>query len=641
MTSGAAIIGGSLYSIAQVGGFVRIPLGFQDLFGVVTDVGASAAPPTEELPSANWLRVELIGEAIGAAFERGIGRHPNVNDEVHIVTEVDLARIYGSPGEGQVAIGRLSSAESVEVRVDINRLVTRHSAVLGSTGSGKSTTVTSLVRSIVGGGDVGAYPSARILMLDIHGEYGEALKDVATVFRIGSTPGEQELIIPYWALESKGLLDFLTGGLTDDKALHFYDRIVELKRASLQNGNFPGVSPESLTVDTPIPYSLQQLWYDLMDVELRTFQGPNRDQPALEEAGDPESLTPPRYKPHAMGSAGPFLNTAAPGVRRQLIALRSRLMDRQYDFMLHPGDFEPALDGTTEADLPSLLSGWLGHEKPVTVLDLSGIPSAVLMRLVGSILKVIYEALFWSRDKSEGGRSRPLLVVMEEAHRYLSSESDNTAREVTQRIVKEGRKYGIGTMIVSQRPSEVDDTILSQCGTFFALRMSNLRDRSSVQGTLPENLASMLEMLPVLRTGESIITGEAASLPLRCRIALPKEEHRPRSADPEVAVQWALERRSESYDRVVASWRAQSPLATIQDVDIVRMPIQDGDSSSNIAAIGYDAASETLEVEFRSGGVYQYYNVPEPVYDAFRTASSAGQFLAYQIKDVFPYSRVS
>jgi DNA helicase HerA-like ATPase len=127
-------------------------------------------------------------------------------------------------------------------------------------------------------------------------------------------------------------------------------------------------------------------------------------------------------------------------------------------------------------------------------------------------------------------------------------------------------------MIVSQRPSEVDDTILSQCGTFFALRMSNSRDRERVQGTLPENLASMLDMLPVLRTGEAIVTGEAATLPLRCRVTLPEEQHRPQSADPEVAQQWALSRRSENYDRVVASWRAQSPLATIRDVRIIRTP---------------------------------------------------------------------
>ncbi len=579
LTSGSAIIGGSLYTIAQVGSLVRIPLGFQDLFGIVTEAGANAAPVEEEITSANWLRVQLVGESIGSAFERGISQHPNVNDEVHIVTEKDLARIYGcSTDPGHVAIGRLSSAENVLVRVDISKILTRHSSILGATGSGKSTTVASLIRSIVAGEKPSMYPSARILMLDIHGEYGEALSDVASVFRVGSTRGEEELRIPYWALEPRELLDFLTGGLSDDKGMHFYDKIIALKEDSLGKREYPGASLQSLTIDTPIPFSLKKLWYDMIDLELKTLEGESRDVPALEESGDPESMVPPRYKPHAMGAKGPFINTNAPGVRRQLLTLRSRMMDRQYDFLLHPDGYEPDLEGDTELDLPSLLESWLGHGKPVTVLDLSGIPSPVLIRLVGSILKIIYEALFWSRDKSEGGRSRPLLVVMEEAHRYLTSDSSNTAREVTQRIVKEGRKYGIGAMIVSQRPSEVDETILSQCGTFFAMRMSNSRDRAHIQGTLPDNINSVMDMLPVLRTGEAIVTGEAATLPLRCRITLPKISQRPQSADPEVAEQWGLSKRIESYERVVASWRAQSPLARISKVEIPRTTVKNADA---------------------------------------------------------------
>ena len=127
---------------------------------------------------------------------------------------------------------------------------------------------------------------------------------------------------------------------------------------------------------------------------------------------------------------------------------------------------------------------------------------------------------------------------------------------MAQRIVKEGRKYGIGAMIVSQRPHEIDDTILSQCGTFIALRLSNPTDRESVKGTLPDNLATLMDMLPVLRTGEAIITGEAARLPMRCRVTFPGEDFCPDSRDPKVAYQWTLPRRPESYDRVVASWRA-------------------------------------------------------------------------------------
>ena len=276
-----------------------------------------------------------------------------------------------------------------------------------------------------------------------------------------------------------------------------------------------------------------------------------------------------------MGSAGPFINQQAVGIRRQLNLLRSRLLDRRYEFLLQPGPWETNLEGRPKKDLDELLRRWLGGDKPITILDLSGVPSNVLERLVGSILKVIYEALFWSREKAEGGIERPLLIVMEEAHRYLADKSGGTASEIVQRIAKEGRKYGVGAMVVSQRPSEVNETVLSQCGTFFAMRLSNPDDRARVRGTLPDGLVGLLDVLPILRTGEAIVTGEAAKLPMRCRVTLPDREHRPRSEDPEVSEKWWLNRREEGYGRVVASWRAQSPFRVTEDLQIERVPVED------------------------------------------------------------------
>ena len=148
---------------------------------------------------------------------------------------------------------------------------------------------------------------------------------------------------------------------------------------------------------------------------------------------------------------------------------------------------------------------------------------------------------------------------MEEAHRYLAKGSTGLAREMAQRIVKEGRKFGIGAMIVSQRPSEVDETVLSQCGTFVALRLSNATDRSRVQSTLPDSLTGIAESLPVLRTGEAIITGEAAKLPIRCRVTLPPEGKRPRSEDPKVAQRWSKPPAFGDYTRLAGVWRAQDP----------------------------------------------------------------------------------
>ena len=578
VASGLSIVSGQTYKVGQVGSFVRIPQGYQELFGVVSEVGAKAAPENVDLSNdtGRWLKVELVGEILGGNFERGISQYPNIRDSVHLAVEAHLQRIYDVQGRGHITIGEISSSESISARIALNELVTRHSAVLGSTGSGKSTTIASLLRAITtGAGGSSPYTSARVLMLDVHGEYSKPLADVARVFSVEPQKNEERLFIPYWALDSGDLIDFLTGGLEGNRETAFTDKIFQLKLAAHESIGFPGVDPTSITVDTPLPFSLNQLWYDLIDFEIMTFEGPERNQPTRQEHGDPETLKPPKYKPHAMGAAGPFLNQSALGIQRPLNLLRSRLLDRRYNFLLHPGPWEPNLNGATQKDLDELLRGWLGSEKPITILDLSGVPSSVLERLVGSILKIVYEALYWSREKTEGGVVRPLLVVMEEAHRYLAEKSDGLASTVAQRIAKEGRKYGVGAMIISQRPSEVNETILSQCGTFIAMRLSNPSDRARVQGTLPDGLVGLLDVLPILRTGEAIITGEAAKLPMRCRVALPTETYRPRSEDPEVSKEWRLARRAEGYDRVVASWRAQQPLAVVKDLGIQRVPVED------------------------------------------------------------------
>ena len=317
LSSGLAMIDGHTYRVGQVGSFVRIPLGYQDLYGVVAEIGAAAAPQSVAVADVDgqdtgrWMRVELAGEATGDHFERGLSQHPNVDDAVHLVTQKDLRRIYGGAEEDQIEIGTLSSAENIVVRLSLDALVTRHSAIVGSTGSGKSTTVASLLRSIVRTAENVAASGARILLLDVHGEYSAALGDLAKTFSASPSPGEEPLFVPYWALEADELLDFVAGGLSDNHLIAFTDKIQELKEIRLGAGALPGSDPQSLTVDSPVPFSLKKLWYDLIDFETATFTGPQRDQPALEVAGDPATLTPPHYKPHAMGAAGPFLNQAA------------------------------------------------------------------------------------------------------------------------------------------------------------------------------------------------------------------------------------------------------------------------------------------------------------------------------------------
>ncbi|HEU5406257.1 MAG TPA: ATP-binding protein, partial [Nitrospira sp.] len=525
-----------------------------------------------------WLKVQLIGESQRAGiFSRGISQYPIIGDQAHLVTEEDLSRIYGKADTPSlVRVGSLASAESIPALIDIDKIVTRHCAVVGTTGAGKSTTVTSLLVSLT---DPKRYPSARIIIFDIHGEYHAALKDRATIFRVNAdlANGEQPLFIPYWALSFDELLRITPfRGIADADRAALVEKVKSLKLASLQTQARPGVTPDTMTVDTPIPFSIQRLWYELhrLVCSTHTAQGANQseateaienDTGGVPQLGDIMQVTPPKYRPITQGGPNRVYLSAAPlNIRRHILALESLLRDTRYNFLFRPGEWCPNPDGQTSKDLDALLRSWVGGERSITILDLSGIPVSILIDLVGVLIRLLFDALFWSRYAPEGGRARPLLFVLEEAHAYLNTANEGTASIAARRIVKEGRKYGLGAMIVSQRPAEIDTTILSQCGTMFAMRLANAHDRSQVMGTVSDNLEGLFSMLPTLRTGETVIVGEAVRLPLRALIDPPTKNRRPDSHDPLVydpkfEAGWNRPKQEEDYARVLKLWRSENP----------------------------------------------------------------------------------
>lgn len=579
--SGLIFINGHGYRIGQIGSFIRIPLGYDNLYGIVSQVGAGAIPEnvrTEDVQGRRWMTVQIVGESHSKGdFERGVSQYPTVGDQVHIVTEDDLERIYGSKDTpNYVNIGSIASSESIPALINIDRLLTRHSAIVGSTGSGKSTTVSSILSSI---SDKNLYPSARIIVLDIHGEYAKALRDRATVFRVApnETLGEQALHIPYWAMNYDELMSVTFGSLGDVERGALLERISDLKLSSITSYPKNGVTPFNLTVDTPVPFSIHKLWFDThclvnsthtvaggQTVATQAFVLDATGNP--EQPGDPMGVIPPRYKPHTLASGGEkiYLSSSPLNIRRPLENLASKLRDPRFNFLFLPGKWTPDIDGKVEKDIDSLLSQWIGGDKSISILDLSGIPVSILTSLIGALLRIIYDAIFWARNLSEGGRERPLLIILEEAHSYLNQDTANNASMAVKRIVKEGRKYGIGAMIVSQRPSEVDSTILSQCGTMIAMRLSNSSDRSHVTGAVTDNLEGLLNMLPALRTGEAIVIGESVHLPMRVLIEAPPVEHRPDSIDPLVYDKdgpggWNRNKEKSDYSEVVEVWRKQDP----------------------------------------------------------------------------------
>jgi hypothetical protein len=531
------------------------------------------------------MTVQLVGEVRpGMTFERGISQFPTVDDPVHLVTEDDLQTIYGRPNDRRfVQVGYLAGAESIPALIDIDKLVSRHSAVVGSTGAGKSTTVSGILTAL---SDAANYPSARIIVIDIHGEYGAALSDRAGIFKTSpqKESTDRQLFLPYWAMTFDELLPLTFGSIENQKE-EVIDKITAMKKAAFRLGSYPGISETTITVDTPIPFSIHQLWFDLHCEMLATFyesadQTQSKDTWALEKdnngevvcAGDVMGAIPPAFRPLknvARDSEKIRASKSGLNIRRQVDALGAKLRDPRFDFLFKPGPYLPDVDGIIAEDVDTLLSSWLGDDMPISILDLSGISPSIQSDLVGALLRIVYDSLFWGRNLPEGGRERPLLVVLEEAHSYLGEAENSTASRAVRRIAKEGRKYGIGIMLVSQRPSEIDQTILSQSGTILAMRLNNSKDRNQIKGAASDNLEGLFDMLPVLRTGETIIVGEAVNLPIRALIDRPAFNRTPDSADPKVVVAgteeegfespggWNQRRDPSDYSELVELWRKQ------------------------------------------------------------------------------------
>ena len=591
---GLSFIRGQSYRVGQVGGFVRFPLGFADLYGVISQVGASAAPTNEVGASSNkWVQVQLVGEGRpGRGFDRGVSQYPTIGDAAHVVTENDLRVIYARRKDLRyVRVGALAAAESIPARIDIDAMVTRHCAVVGSTGSGKSTTVAGLLAML---SDNQVYPSARILVIDIHGEYGSALRERASIFRTNPNieRGENPLYVPYWAMNLDELLPITVGDLEDASRGALVDKITELKRESLDGKERKGIELATVTGDSPIPFSIHKLWFDLhCDMHATHYEQPGGSQSkatwALKkdekgtpvQEGDVMKVIPPVFRDPKDNRSDPEkirLSRSSLNIRRPIDSLGSKLRDPRLDFLFWPGPYLPNEKGEIELDLDSLLHSWVGGDKPVAILDLSGIAPSIQSELVGTLLRVVYDALFWARNLPEGGRERPLLIVLEEAHAYLGTQTGESASAAAavRRIAREGRKYGIGIMLVSQRPSDIDGSVLSQCGTIVAMRLSNARDRSSVTAAATDSLAGLFATLPVLRTGEAIIVGEAVSIPMRTLVDPPGPDRKPDSADPTVVVPgskdegydgpggWNQSRDAPDYREVVELWRRQDAQST-------------------------------------------------------------------------------
>lgn len=557
--SSSPIINGKVYKLGQIGTFVKVVAGNILTFGLVESVSNTPSNINSDTvvnKGSRYLSVQLIGEKVGnKKFEKGIGLYPTINDEVHIVTDEDLFDLYGKTDDtenGLLAIGKHASSDNLDVYLDIHKLVLRHSAILGSTGSGKSNSVVAILKQI--GTQM---HNSRMLLIDPHGEYASAFPE-AKVFRIGDE--KSPLYIPFWLMNFDELMYFLVGVKSSDDQKPEYRRFREIiTQAKKMNCHLKAgdVNPNYITADSPIPFNIRKIWYDINREINATYQiadasKQTSENECLVREGIPEKLEPAEFEPYAMSNQAPYRSRKQEmySYEKKLLA---RLKDSRYDFMFYPGEYK---DENSPKDLHNLLLDWIGGDERLAILDLSNVPFEVMDITVGLITRFVYDSMFWGRNEPNTGRNRPLLIAYEEAHSYLGKNETIYARNAVEKIFKEGRKFGLGAVVISQRPSELSETILAQVGTFIALRLTNSSDQSIVKSMAPDNMNSLISLLPSLRIGEAVIVGEAINIPTRVR--LPLQSPRPDSSDPELVSAWMREYNSDDdYKMVVTKIREQ------------------------------------------------------------------------------------
>lgn len=523
------VFAGDAYPIGQFGSIVRVHFGKKIIYALVSrlrmksELEAERGAVVSAGPDERIIEADLFGEGEWANdlsaegwkldFQRGVATYPLPQQTVYMTPKAELRVLYKQSSGPTIALGEHVGAGGATCYAQLNELLGKHTAILGSTGSGKSATVAALIHSILGYGKSadGASWNPRIIILDPHNEYCGAFPNHS---RLCTDDGS--LSLPYWLLSFQETLSLVLG-----KTEFVATSQANIIKSALLKGRRSGataiaIDPNKITVDSPVPYNLDEFRREV-------------------DSG----------KPNAASSQGPWLS-----VLEKLDALRN---DRRLSFLM-----ENCVPGTTDP-LPSVLEKLVGGIAQPRVIDLSGVPNEVAGICSAVMARTLFSLKIWQTPEER--EKDPVLLVCEEAHRYVPNRGEaqyEAAQEAIRRIAKEGRKYGIGLLLVSQRPSEVEDTVLSQCNSWLVLRITNDSDREHVRSILPDAMAGLTKMLSGLRRREAIFVGQAAVLPSRIMIRELAEEFLPHSKDIEFDKGWAnppLEERDLAV--LVNRWRYQ------------------------------------------------------------------------------------
>ena len=445
-------------------------------------------------------------------FERGTDVLPTINSKVYAVSGKTIKQIYQSYSDGDFNLGKLSLMPEQEALINLDSFLSRHGAILGQTGSGKSWTVASFLQKIMN------FEQSTVVLFDLHGEYKNAFGDEAEYIDASS------IELPYWLMNCEELLDLMVDrseAAAPNQTAIFRDLLQSAKQNEPENIS---LNIPKINVDTPVYFNFESILASIKQLDEAMEQG----KTGLKKAPLNGQFT------------------------RLLMRINSKMNDVRYDLIFKPKKYN------TSASMTDLFRKILGEEKDpkkVVILDISPIPFDVRTSVISLILRCIFDFCYWYKKINDS--CYPVAVFCDEAHIYLneSDTSSKSARLSAERIAKEGRKYGASLTVISQRPREVSATILSQCNTFLCLRITNPDDQSYVKRLLPDSIAGIASMFSSLKRGECILLGDSVIMPTRIKIDVPNPK--PSSDDISFYEEWSKPHTEKNIEQVLDAWRRQ------------------------------------------------------------------------------------
>ncbi|MES2270743.1 MULTISPECIES: helicase HerA domain-containing protein [unclassified Sphingobium] len=496
----------SIAMAGQVGSQVKMRVGSNWLVANVRTMTLDRHDPTKIVADIDFLgegdEERLTGKIYG--FRRGVTRYPTPGTDVYPVSSSEMNQIYAADERANVQIGMVYPTKTTRAALYVDSMLGKHFALLGSTGTGKSTSAALILHRIC---DLA--PQGHIVMVDPHGEYSAAFKTNGAIFDVNN------LALPYWLMNFEEHCEVFVTSEGSDRTLD--SDILAKCLLAARSKNRLAEATGRLTVDSPIPYLLSDLTNILQNEMGKLDKGTN-------------SL--------------PYLR-----LKTKIDEIKS---DPRYSFM-----FSGMLVADTMQDFLAKIFRLPADGKPISIIDVSAMPSDITSVVVSVLARLVFDYAIWARNEPQ----RPILLVCEEAHRYIPSSKTGggqAVRKILERIAKEGRKYGVSLGLITQRPSDLAEGVLSQCGTIIAMRLNNDRDQAFVKAAMPEGARGFLDSIPALRNRECIICGEGVAVPIRVALDDLEANKRPASSDPSFTEQWCESGgEHEILERTVTRWRNQ------------------------------------------------------------------------------------